>query len=99
MPSRSMLMWRPEKVCTAPIPGGALTRTFTGLGGFRFSGSLCCCSCSVHLEDVLAGERLLEPFEKLRGGINLIVMFAIGGNGHLVQVLGKPGGALRSRFP
>ena len=40
MPSRPTLMCRPEKVWTAPVPGGALMRTFTGLGGFRFSGSL-----------------------------------------------------------
>src|SRR6516165_11847397 len=40
MPSRPTLMCRPEKVWTAPIPGGAWTRTFTGLGGFRLSGSL-----------------------------------------------------------
>jgi hypothetical protein len=30
MPSRPTLMCRPEKVWTAPVPGGAWTRTFTG---------------------------------------------------------------------
>src|SRR6516165_5052697 len=40
MPSRPTLMCCPEEIWTAPVPGGALTRTFTGLGGFRFSGSL-----------------------------------------------------------
>ena len=49
MPSRPTVMCRPEKVWTAPIPGGALTRTFTGLGGFRFSGSLWCFSFSSSL--------------------------------------------------
>jgi hypothetical protein len=49
MPSRPTLMCRPEKVWTAPIPGGAWTRTFTGLGGFRFSGSLWCFSFSACL--------------------------------------------------
>src|SRR5215469_8901508 len=49
----------------------------------------------VELEDVLAGERLFEPVEKLGGGINLVVMLAIGEDGHLVQVFGKPGCTLR----
>src|SRR6516165_10429176 len=42
MPSRPTLMCCPEEVWTAPVPGGALTQTFTGRGGFRFSGSLWC---------------------------------------------------------
>src|SRR5262249_32349965 len=49
MPSSLILMCRPEKVCTAPVPCGALMRTFTGLGGFRFSGSLWCFSRSASL--------------------------------------------------
>jgi len=49
MPSRPTLMCRPDKVWTAPVPGGALTRTFTGLGGFRFSGSLWCFRFSASL--------------------------------------------------
>ena len=49
----------------------------------------------VILEDVLARERLLEPLEKLGGGIDLVIMLAIGKHRHLVQILGDPGGALR----
>src|SRR6516162_10962594 len=50
---------------------------------------------SIKLEDVLAGERLLEPVEKLGGGIDLIVMLAIGKDDHLVEVFGEPGRILR----
>src|SRR6516165_12782851 len=42
----------------------------------------------VKLEDVLAGERLLEPVEELGGRIDLVVMLAVGEDGHLMQVLG-----------
>ena len=40
MRSSPIVMCRPKKIWTAPSPGGAWTRTFTGRGGFRFSGSL-----------------------------------------------------------
>ena len=46
MPSKPTLMCRPDEVWTPPVPGGALTRTFTGLGGFRFSGSLWSCAAA-----------------------------------------------------
>jgi transposase-like protein len=49
MPSRPTLMCRPERVWTPPVPGGALTRTFTGLGGFGFSGSFWCFRFSASL--------------------------------------------------
>jgi hypothetical protein len=35
-----MVMRFPERVCTAPIPGGASRRTYTGSGGRNFSASL-----------------------------------------------------------
>jgi uncharacterized protein YbjT (DUF2867 family) len=48
-----------------------------------------------YVAEALAGERLFEPIEKLVGRIDLIVMFAIGEDGHLVQVFGKPRCTLR----
>ena len=45
---------------------------------------------AVVLKDALAGERLLEPVEELCGRIDLVVMFAVGEDGHLVQVFGEP---------
>src|SRR6516165_5341681 len=44
----------------------------------------------VKLEDPLARERLLEPVEELGGRIDLVVMLAIGEDGHLVEVFGEP---------
>jgi hypothetical protein len=46
---------------------------------------------AVKLKDPLAGERPFEPVVKLSGGIDLIVMPAVGEGGHLVQVFGEPG--------
>src|SRR5438874_2311410 len=40
----------------------------------------------VILEDVLAGERALEPVEELRGRIDLVVVLAVREHGHFVQV-------------
>src|SRR6201993_2413838 len=50
---------------------------------------------SVVLEDALARKRLLEPVEELGGGVDLIIMLAIGKDGHLMEVFGEPGRALR----
>ena len=50
---------------------------------------------AVKLKDPLAGERLLEPVEELGGGINLVVMLAVGEDGHLVEVFGEPRCTLR----
>jgi hypothetical protein len=57
---------------------------------FQFFGHF-----SVVLEDALAGERLLEPVEELGGGVDLVVMLAVGKDGHLMEVFGKPGRARR----
>src|SRR6516165_3616853 len=48
----------------------------------------------VKLEDPLARKRLLEPVEELCGRIDLVVMLAIGEDGHLVEVFGEPGRTL-----
>src|SRR6202011_2359312 len=50
---------------------------------------------SVVGEDALVRHWPLEPVEELRGGIDLVVMLAIGKDGHLVEVLGAPGGVSR----
>src|ERR1700730_14434731 len=53
---------------------------------FQFFGHF-----SVVVEDALAGERLLEPIEELGGGVDLVVMLAVGKDGHLMEVFGEPG--------
>src|SRR6266850_6236093 len=50
---------------------------------------------SIVLEDALVRHWPLEPVEELRGRIDLIVMLAIGKDGHLMEVFGEPGRALR----
>src|SRR5437899_3951812 len=50
---------------------------------------------SVELEDALVRHRLVDPVEELRGRIDLIVMLAIGKDGHLMEVFGEPGRTLR----
>src|SRR5467141_698906 len=37
---------------------------------------------SIVLEDALARERLLEPVEELGGGVDLVVVLAVGKDGH-----------------
>src|SRR6516164_1112653 len=82
MPSRPTLMCRPEKIWTAPIPGGAWTTDVHRPWRFpSFGFSLVFqffVLSSVILEDVLAGKGCLEPVEELSGGIDLIIMLAIG---------------------
>src|SRR5467141_2305529 len=50
---------------------------------------------SIVLEDALVRHWPLEPVEELRGGIDLVVMLAIGKDGHLVEVFGEPRCGLR----
>src|SRR5207302_1667992 len=50
---------------------------------------------SIVLEDALVRHWPLEPLEELRGGIDLVVMLAIGKDGHLVEVFGEPRCGLR----
>ena len=64
MPSGPILMCRPEKVCAAPIPGGALMRTFTGLGGLRFTGSPPCCFSFAASFWAPAEQRIAQQQEK-----------------------------------
>src|SRR5271168_242580 len=45
---------------------------------------------AVEFENTLAGERHLEPVEKLRSRIGLIVMLAVWEDRHLVEVFGEP---------
>src|SRR6267378_4515044 len=54
---------------------------------FQFFGHF-----SVVLEDALARERLLEPVEELGGGVDLVVMLAIGKDSHLMEIFGEPRG-------
>jgi len=63
-----------------------------GLGGLRLAALLGRFGLSpIKLKDPLAGEQLFEPVEKLGGGIDLVVILAIGEDGHLVEVFGEPG--------
>jgi hypothetical protein len=57
--------------------------------------SLLCGESAVKLKDALAGEWPFEPVEELGGRIDLVVMLAIGEDGHLVEVFGEPGCTLR----
>jgi hypothetical protein len=67
-----------------------------GLGGLRLAALLGRFDiAAIELKDVLAGRRLFEPVEKLGGRIDLVVMLAVGEDGHLVQVFGKPRCILR----
>src|SRR5215472_8405066 len=43
------------------------------------------------LASVIRGERAFEPVEELRCGIDLVVVFALREDRHLVQVFGDPG--------
>jgi hypothetical protein len=55
------------------------------LGGLRLAALLNRFGIpAVELVNVLAGERLLEPVEELGGRIDLVVMRAVGEDGHLV---------------
>src|SRR5258705_2806409 len=90
MRSSPIVVRWPDRVWTAPIPGGALRRTKTGSGGFNFSAIF-----SIVLEDALVRHWPLEPVEELRGGIDLVVMLSIGEDGHLVEVFGEPRCGLR----
>src|SRR6202022_2626944 len=71
-------------------PWRRLEADINRLPRFQFFGHF-----SIVLEDALARERLLEPVEELGGRIDLVVMFAIGKDGHLMEVFGEPGRALR----
>jgi hypothetical protein len=46
-------------------------------------------------EDALAGERALEPIQKLCGGIDLVVVLTVGEHRQLVEVFGEPRSVLR----
>src|SRR5438876_10709902 len=50
---------------------------------------------SGELEDALARVRPLDPVEELGGGIDLVVMLAIGKDRHLMEVFGEPRCGLR----
>src|SRR5215813_375626 len=64
-----------------------------GLDGLRFAAQFgLLCEPAVVVKDALARERLLEPVEELGGGIDLVVMLAVGEDGHLVEVFGEAGG-------
>ena len=45
---------------------------------------------SAELEDALARKRLVGPVEKLRGGVDLVVVLAVREDGHLMEVFGEP---------
>src|SRR6266436_3820630 len=47
------------------------------------------------LEDAPTRHRLVDPVEELRGRIDLIVMFAVGKDSHLMEVFGEPRCSLR----
>ena len=64
MRSSPTVMCRPEKVWAAPIPGGALMRTFTGLGGLRFTGSPPCCFSFAASFWAPAEQRIAQQQEK-----------------------------------
>src|SRR5882672_10523805 len=71
-------------------PWRRLEADINRLRRFQFFGHF-----SVVIEDALAGERLLEPVEELRGGVDLVVMLAVGKDGHLMEVFGEPGCVFR----
>src|SRR6516162_6812688 len=62
---------------------------------FRLLCDLLCAPAGA-LEDPPVWHRFLEPIEKLRGRIDLVVVLAFWEDDHLMEILGEPGRFLRN---